>query len=135
MVAEITLAAREQAQGIEHVSIAIEQMNKVAQDAAESASQIAHAAEQTHDQAKRVEDLVEQGIHVVGFAVRRRDRSAGMQSSGALGRAGGMSERVGRSEVGSQGMGRSHAYSGLSHEGKPKLNGPTQQAEHHFKDF
>lgn len=135
LVAEITLAAREQAQGIEHVSIAIEQMNKVAQDAAESASQIAHAAEQTHDQAKRVEDLVEQGIHVVGFAVRRRDRSAGMQSSGALGRAGGMSERVGRSEVGSQGMGRSHAYSGLSHEGKPKLNGPTQQAEHHFKDF
>ena len=135
LVAEITLAAREQAQGIEHVSIAIEQMNKVAQDAAESASQIAHAAEQTHDQAKRVEDLVEQGIHVVGFEVRRRDRSASVQSSGALGRAGGLSERVGRSEAGSQGMGRSHAYNGLSHEGKPKLNGPTQQAEHHFKDF
>lgn len=135
LVAEITLAAREQAQGIEHVSIAIEQMNKVAQDAAESASQIAHAAEQTHDQAKRVEDLVEQGIHVVGFEVRRRDRSASVQSSGALGRTVGISERVGRSEVGSQGMGRSHAYSGLSHEGKPKLNGPTQQAEHHFKDF
>ena len=37
-----------QAQGIEHVSVAIEQMSKVAQDTAESANQIAHAAEQRH---------------------------------------------------------------------------------------
>jgi hypothetical protein len=116
LVAEITLAAREQAQGIEHVSIAIEQMNKVAQDAAESASQIAHAAEQTHDQAKRVEDLVEQGIEVVGFKVRRREASASVQTTVVLNR--------------SQGMTRS-----LSQDGKPKLNGPTSQAERHFKDF
>lgn len=135
LVAEITLAAREQAQGIEHVSIAIEQMNKVAQDSAESASQIAHAAEQTHDQAKQVEDLVEQGIQVVGFKVRRRERAVSEQSSGALGRAAGKAERLGRGESRAQGMGHSHAYSGLSHGGKPKLNGPIQQAEQHFKDF
>jgi len=72
LVAEITLAAREQAQGIEHVSVAIEQMSKVAQDTAESAGQIAHAAEQTHDQGKNVESLMAQGIRVVGFRVARR---------------------------------------------------------------
>jgi methyl-accepting chemotaxis protein len=118
LVAEITLAAREQAQGIEHVSIAIEQMNKVAQDAAESASQIAHAAGQTHDQSKQVEDLVEQGIQVVGFKVLRRDQSVSETPPVALSR--------------SQGMVRT-----VSHEAKskPKLSGPTQQADRHFKDF
>jgi methyl-accepting chemotaxis protein len=118
LVAEITLAAREQAQGIEHVSIAIEQMNKVAQDAAESASQIAHAAGQTHDQSKQVEDLVEQGIQVVGFKVLRREQSVSETPPVALSR--------------SQGMVRT-----VSHEAKskPKLSGPTQQADRHFKDF
>jgi methyl-accepting chemotaxis protein len=130
LVAEITLAAREQAQGIEHVSIAIEQMNKVAQDAAESASQIAHAAEQTHDQAKQVEDLVEQGIQVVGFKLRSRDRSGSVQTPVAFSRAAGMNDHGGRADSRSQGMSRS-----LSHEGKPKLSGPTQQADRHFKDF
>lgn len=135
LVAEITLAAREQAQGIEHVSIAIEQMNRVAQDAAESANQIAHAAEQTHDQAKRVEDLVEQGMQVVGFEVRRRDRSLSPTSSGAVGRATAMTERAAPADAGLQGKNRSQSYSGLSHHGKPKLNSPTHQAEQHFKDF
>jgi methyl-accepting chemotaxis protein len=130
LVAEITLAAREQAQGIEHVSIAIEQMNKVAQDAAESANQIAHAAEQTHDQAKQVEDLVEQGIQVVGFKLRSRDRSGSVQTPVAFSRAAGMNDHGGRADSRSQGMSRS-----LSHEGKPKLSGPTQQADRHFKDF
>jgi hypothetical protein len=90
----------------------------VAQDAAESASQIAHAAEQTHDQAKQVEDLVEQGIQVVGFQVRRRDRSASEHSPVALSR--------------SQGMVRTLSQETKS---KPKLSGPTQQADRHFKDF
>ena len=116
LVAEITLAAREQAQGIEHVSIAIEQMNKVAQDAAESANQIAHAAEQTHDQAKQVEDLVEQGIQVVGFEVRRRDGSPSVPAPVVLNRSSGMTRS-------------------LSQEGKPKLSGPIQPADRHFKDF
>jgi methyl-accepting chemotaxis protein len=135
LVAEITLAAREQAQGIEHVSIAIEQMNKVAQDAAESASQIAHAAEQTHDQAKRVEDWVEQGIQVVGFKVQRRDRSVSQPSSGAVGRATAMTDRGARADNGPQSKNRSHVYNSLSHDGKPKLNGPNHQADQHFKDF
>ena len=81
LVAEITLAAREQAQGIEHVSVAIEQMSKVAQDTAESASQIAHAAEQTHDQGKNVDALVAQGIRVVGFRVQRRQLASSVSSA------------------------------------------------------
>ena len=130
LVAEITLAAREQAQGIEHVSIAIEQMNKVAQDAAESANQIAHAAEQTHDQAKQVEDLVEQGIEVVGFKLRRREGSASVPTPVTLSRASGMNDHGGRADGRSEGMART-----LPHEGKPKLSGPGSPSGQHFKDF
>lgn len=99
LVAEITLAAREQAQGIEHVSVAIEQMSKVAQDTAESANQIAHAAEQTHDQGKNVEDLVEQGIRVVGFRVGRGHGRASAKPTLAASQAHRLNERGSRVEV------------------------------------
>jgi hypothetical protein len=135
LVAEITMAAREQAQGIEHVSIAIEQMNKVAQDAADSASQIAHAAEQTHDQAKNVEDLVERGISVVGFQVRRRQRATPAGSAApSPTRVTPLNERStrGASKVTVE---RPQTDHGLSHERKPKLGGPGAATEHHFKDF
>jgi hypothetical protein len=46
-----------------------------------------------------------------------------------------MTERAAPADAGLQGKNRSQAYRGLSHEGKPKLNGPTHQAEQHFKDF
>ena len=115
MVAEITLAAREQAQGIEHVSVAIEQMSKVAQDTAESANQIAHAAEQTHDQGKSVEELVEQGIRVVGFGVQRGDRGASVKSAQTVSQANRVYERSSRVEV------------------KRLASGPA--SEPHFKDF
>lgn len=115
LVAEITLAAREQAQGIEHVSVAIEQMSKVAQDTAESANQIAHAAEQTHDQGKNVEDLVEQGIQVVGFSVARGHGRASAKPAPAASQAQRLNERGSRVEV------------------KRLASGPA--AEPHFKDF
>jgi methyl-accepting chemotaxis protein len=134
LVAEITMAAREQAQGIEHVSIAIEQMNKVAQDTADSASQIAHAAEQTHDQAKSVEELVEKGISVVGFRVRRRQRPNGPESTPSSSRVTPLNERSGRSDRVT--VDRPKTDHGLSHERKPKLNAPAgQHSEQHFKDF
>lgn len=134
LVAEITMAAREQAQGIEHVSIAIEQMNKVAQDTADSASQIAHAAEQTHDQAKSVEELVEKGISVVGFRVRRRQRPNGPESTPSSSRVTPLNERSGRSDRVT--VDRPKTDHGLSHKRKPKLNAPAgQHSEQHFKDF
>lgn len=135
LVAEITMAAREQAQGIEHVSIAIEQMNKVAQDTADSASQIAHAAEQTHDQAKNVESLVERGISVVGFHVRRRQRPTGSSSaSSSATRVTPIGERSSRASSSKVTVERPQTDHGLSHERKPKLNAPGT-SDQHFTDF
>lgn len=134
LVAEITLAAREQAQGIEHVSIAIEQMNKVAQDTAESASQISHAAEQTHDQAKNVEMLVEQGIHVVGFKVLRRPRTGHTGLADAPGQGVNHNLRFSRS-ASSAPADRSPSHSAVTHDRKPKLHAPESPREQHFKDF
>lgn len=135
LVAEITLAAREQAQGIEHVSIAIEQMNKVAQDTADSANQIAHAAEQTHDQAKNVETLVEQGIHVVGFKVFRRPNYDDATPAGVASRGSSLNERAHGSKPSGDLIERSQAYNSLSHNRKPKLHAPGSASDQHFKDF
>jgi methyl-accepting chemotaxis protein len=135
LVAEITLAAREQAQGIEHVSIAIEQMNKVAQDMAESAGQIALAAEQTHDQAKSVEYLVEKGIRVVGFKVGRGQRQLHPDAPPPSSRVKPLSERPGRSGSGKVSVDRPDTENSLSYERKPRRPVPGPHAELHFKDF
>ena len=131
LVAEISLAAREQAQGIEHVSVAIEQMSKVAQDTANSASQIAHAAEQTHDQAKCVEDLVEQGIQVVGFKVRRQDSLPTVTSSkaGVWGKHNHLGNAVSADTQRPQGQ------NNLTHANMPKFKAQDQGSENHFNDF
>ncbi len=136
LVAEITMAAREQAQGIEHVSIAIEQMNKVAQDAADSAAQIAHAAEQTHGQAKNVEQLVERGIGVVGFQVRRRHTpKPAAAGSDATSHITPISERASRPSNGKVTVERPAGDHNLLHERKPKLGAPGSPNEQHFRDF
>ncbi len=125
LVAEITLAAREQAQGIEHVSVAIEQMSKVAQDTAESASQIAHTAEQTHEQAKNVEDLVEQGIQVVGFSMLRQS-STGKPQPDEHKHSGSASPSGKLQPLNTLGTASGH---------KLAANATLPPAEHHFKDF
>lgn len=133
LVAEITLAAREQAQGIEHVSIAIEQMNKVAQDTADSANQISHAAEQTHDQAKNVELLVEQGIQVVGFQVLRRQRPADTGVADVASRRVNPVPRNARK--GTAALPERSSRSSVSHDRNPQLHAPESRQEQHFKDF
>lgn len=135
LVAEITMAAREQAQGIEHVSIAIEQMNKVAQDTADSASQIAHAAEETHDQAKNVEELVEKGIAVVGFKVRRRQTTVTSDQASAAQVISPYPDRSMRAASVKAMPERVHGERELPLDRKPKLNRPGPAAEQHFKDF
>jgi Methyl-accepting chemotaxis protein (MCP) signalling domain len=57
LVAEIALAAKEQAQGIEHIGIALEQMNKVTQISATSAEQSFSDAERMNSQAGILRDL------------------------------------------------------------------------------
>lgn len=142
LVAEITMASHEQAQGIEHVGIAIEQMSKVAQDAADSAGQIAHAAEQTYDQAREAEAMVERGIEVVGFklqrnAPEREDEGGGGAAPSAARRV----HRQPRGPVGQVTMDRSDRSdrSDSSHDaargGKPQLRAPEAGADRHFKDF
>jgi methyl-accepting chemotaxis protein len=51
LVSEIALAAKEQSQGIEHVTSAIQEMSKVAQASAANTEQIASAAEEMRRQA------------------------------------------------------------------------------------
>ena len=51
LVSEIALATKEQAQGIEQVTIAIQEMSKVAQSSAINTEQIASAAEEMRQQA------------------------------------------------------------------------------------
>jgi hypothetical protein len=135
LVAEITMAAREQAQGIEHVSIAIEQMNKVAQDAAGSASQIALAAELTHDQAKNVENLVQKGINVVGFSVQRRASST-QEIMSTPSASASTSERASRHSATSRALSdRTGLDKSVHSVRKPKLEAPDSNAGQHFKDF
>jgi len=141
LVAEITMASHEQAQGIEHVGIAIEQMSKVAQDAADSAGQIAHAAEQTYDQAREAEAMVERGIEVVGFKLQRNAPEREDEGGGAAPSAARRVHRQPRGPVGQVTMDRSDRSdrSDSSHDaargGKPQLRAPEAGADRHFKDF
>ena len=140
-LAEITMASHEQAQGIEHVGIAIEQMSKVAQDAADSAGQIAHAAEQTYDQAREAEAMVERGIEVVGFKLQRNAPEREDEGGGAAPSAARRVHRQPRGPVGQVTMDRSDRSdrSDSSHDaargGKPQLRAPEAGADRHFKDF
>ena len=58
LVAEIAIAAREQAQGIEQINAAIAQMDKVSQSNSASAEESASAAEELDAQAETLKDLV-----------------------------------------------------------------------------
>jgi methyl-accepting chemotaxis protein len=135
LVAEITMAAREQAQGIEHITIAIEEMNKVAQESAENASQIATAAEQTHAQAKNVEVMVARGIEVVGFKVRKSLRTAEVHSAASPSKAAPLIDRKGRQDHTRSPRARQVQGKGLGNAHKPQIGAPSTDAEHHFKDF
>jgi len=59
LVAEIASAAKEQAQGIRQVGVAMTQMDKVTQGNASSAEQTSSAAEELNSQAKLLQDNVE----------------------------------------------------------------------------
>jgi methyl-accepting chemotaxis protein len=135
LVAEITMAAREQAQGIEHITIAIEEMSKVAQESADNASQIASAAEQTHTQAKNVEEQVERGIEVVGFKVTKSRRNTGFNASVSEAKAPSLVDRKGRQNNPRQARERQGQSKSLGSLHKPQIGAPAQDTDHHFKDF
>ncbi|MEN9678239.1 MAG: hypothetical protein RIS76_4135 [Verrucomicrobiota bacterium] len=68
LVAEIATAAREQAQGIEQINVAITQMDKVTQSNSASAEEGASAAEELDAQAESLKDMVGQLRQLIGGA-------------------------------------------------------------------
>lgn len=60
LVSEITLAAKEQVQGIEHITTAIQEMSKVAQDSVVSIEQMRKSAEESASNSQRVAGAAEQ---------------------------------------------------------------------------
>ena len=68
LVAEMATAAREQAQGIEQINVAITQMDKVPQSNSASAEESASAAEELDAQAESLKDMVGQLRQLVGGA-------------------------------------------------------------------
>jgi methyl-accepting chemotaxis protein len=135
LVAEITMAAREQAQGIEHITIAIEEMSKVAQESADNASHIATAAEQTHTQAKNVEVLVERGIEVVGFKVKKSQRLSELDPTAHPIKTPSLIDRKARQSKSRTSTERPVQGKSLGSTHKPQIGAPSSETEHHFKDF
>jgi methyl-accepting chemotaxis protein len=76
LVAEIAAAAKEQAQGITHVGVAMTQMDKVTQGNAASAEQTSSAADELSGQARRLQDAVEH-LHALIASTSRSDGSDG----------------------------------------------------------
>ena len=68
LVAEISTAAKEQAQGIQQVGLAMTQMDKVTQANASNAAETASAAEELNSQARSLQDLVLHLRALVGSA-------------------------------------------------------------------
>ena len=77
LVAEIASAAKEQAQGIRQVGVAMTQMDKVTQGNASSAEQTSSAAEELNSQAKLLQENVEQLQELIASTSRSGDDEAG----------------------------------------------------------
>src|SRR5438128_6055076 len=76
LVDEVSVASRQQAQGIDQVSQAIAQMEKVTQSTAATAEESAAASEELNGQADAVMDVVHELDKLV-----RQQRAAGTSSS------------------------------------------------------
>ena len=87
LVSEIAMAAKEQAQGIEHITAAIQEMSKVAQSSAANTEQIASAAEEMRRQAAMQRQSTSDLRQVIDGSTAEQTSSAG--SAGEAGRAGG----------------------------------------------
>jgi methyl-accepting chemotaxis protein len=76
LVAEIASAAKEQAQGIRQVGVAMTQMDKVTQGNASSAEQTSSAAEELNSQARLLQENVEQLRELIESTSRSSDHEA-----------------------------------------------------------
>ena len=74
LIAEIACAAREQASGIEQISIAVAEIDKVTQMNAATAQESAAASEELAMQANRMKDLLDELVAMLGVSVQMEDR-------------------------------------------------------------
>ncbi|MDH5298322.1 MAG: methyl-accepting chemotaxis protein [Desulfobulbaceae bacterium] len=81
IVAEITVASREQSQGITQVNRAVSDIDQVTQRTAMNADEAAVAAQKMNDQARQIEQLVEQLVLLVnGDRVRNKGGEVSMNA-------------------------------------------------------
>ncbi len=81
MIAEISAASDEQADGIEQVNEAVAQMNEVVQQSASNSEETASAAEELSSQAQEMNAMVEQLANIVGGEADDSD-TASVSTSG-----------------------------------------------------
>jgi methyl-accepting chemotaxis protein len=77
LVGEIAAASQEQAQGIDQVSTAMSEVDKVAQQNAASAEESASSSEEMDSQTRQMQSFVERLASVVGTGGRRGARNGG----------------------------------------------------------
>ena len=82
LVAEIAAAAKEQAQGITHVGVAMTQMDKVTQGNAASAEQTSSAADELSSQARLLQDAVEHLHTLIATTSRSESHDSGVMPRG-----------------------------------------------------
>jgi len=80
LVGQISAASAEQSQGIEQINKAVSEMDKVVQQNAGNAEESASASEEMNSQAKRMKNLVEDLVTVVGARSSRRAKRFSHQS-------------------------------------------------------
>jgi methyl-accepting chemotaxis protein len=66
IISEIAAASSEQAKGIEHVSIAVSEMDKVTQQNAATAEEAASASEELNAQAEQMKGMINELVSIVG---------------------------------------------------------------------
>lgn len=76
MISDITSASLEQTQGVEQVSQAVAQMDRVTQDTAANAGVSAEAAEQMSAQALEMKEAVQALVAMVGKGRIRHEKSS-----------------------------------------------------------
>ena len=127
LVAEIAMAAKEQAQGIEHIGTALEQLSQVTHSNANNAEISASAAEEMNAQSGVNRELT---IRLFGLV----DGSTGdshqkEKKFSPASQAYSVPPLVKKSHTNSE------ARASLGHQYSPKLNPPQSGTDTHFKDF
>lgn len=124
LVAEIALAAKEQAQGIEHISIALEQLGQVTQSNASNAEVSASAAEEMN-----VQSGVNRELTVKLFALV--DGSTGQSHKASS--THGLEQKFHTPAYATPFVGEGRAS--LRHKDSPQLSPPHADVNANFKDF